>query len=68
MSHPDDGHQEDGKKQETGRLYCKREEQHDSETKNTQQKTLRQEAWHVEEAGLEEGSTATEGNLRDSDC
>ena len=68
--HPDDGHQNDGKKEEQGTSTAIKEEWHDAEHSrnvNTQETTLRRYASDVEEAELDEESTATRGSLRDSE-
>ena len=65
--HPDDGHQDDGSKDEQGTSTAIKEEWHDAESLNTQETTLRREASDVEEAALDEESTATRGSLRDSE-
>ena len=65
--HPDDGHQDDGNKEEQGTSTAIKEEWHDAESMNTQDTTLRQETSDVEEAALDEEFTATRGSLRDSE-
>ena len=65
--HPDDDHQDDGSKEEQGTSTAIKEEWHDSESVNTQDTTLRRDASDVEEAALDEESTATRGSLRDSE-
>ena len=65
--HPDNGHQDDGNKEEQGASTAIKEEGHDAESVNTQEKTLRRDASDVEEAALDEESTATRGSLRDSE-
>ena len=51
-----------------GQIYCKKKEDwHDAESVNTQEKTLRRIASDVEEAALNEESTATRGSLGDSE-
>ena len=65
--HPDDGHQEDGNKEEQGTSTAIKEEWHDAESMNTQETTLRPDGSDVEEAALDEESTATRGSLRDSE-
>ena len=64
--HPDDYYQDDGNNEELGIFTLIREEWHDLETVNIQETTLRQDASNVEEAALDEESTATRGSLRDS--
>ena len=63
--HPDDGHQDDGNKEEQDTSTAIKEELHDAESVNTQETTLRRDASDVEEAALDEESTATRGSLRD---
>ena len=63
--HPDDGHQDDNREKQ-GTSTAMKEEWHDAGSVNTEETTLRQEASDVEEAALDEGSTATRGNQRDS--
>ena len=65
--HKDDGHQDNDNKEEQGTSTAKKEEWHDAESVNTQEMTLRGGASDVEEAALDEESTATRGNLRDSE-
>ena len=65
--HPDNGHQDDSNKEEHGTSTAIKEEWHDAESVNTQETTLRRDASDVEEAALEEESTATRGSLRDSE-
>ena len=65
--HPDDGHQDDGKKGEQGTPTAIKEEWHDAESVNIRKTTMKQDALHVEEAALNEESTATRGSLRDSE-
>ena len=65
--HPDDGHQGDCNKEEQGTSSAIKEEWHDAESVNTQEATLRQDGSNVEEAALNEESTATRGSLRDSE-
>ena len=65
--HPDDGHQDDGNKEEQGTSTAIKEEWHDSESVNTQELTLRQDASDVDEAALDEESTATRGSLKNSE-
>ena len=65
--HPDDGNQDDGNKEEQGSTIAIKEQWHDSENVNTQETTLRRDASDVEEAALDEESTATRGTLRDSE-
>ena len=65
--HPDDGHQDDGNKEEQGTSTAIREELYDAEIVNTQKATLRRDASDVEEASLDEKSTATRGSLRESE-
>ena len=65
--HPDDGHQDDGIKEEQGTSTATEEEWHDAESVNTQETTLRRDASDVEEAALDEESTGTRGCLRDSE-
>ena len=63
--HPDDGHQDDDNKEQQGTSTAIKEEWHDAESVNTQKTTLRRDASDVEEAALDEKSTATRGSLRD---
>ena len=65
--HPDDVHQDDGNKEEHGTSTAIKEEWHYAESVNTQETTLRRDASDVEEAALDEESTATRGSLRDSE-
>ena len=65
--HPDHGHQDDGNKEEQGTSTAIKEEWHDAESVNTQETTLRRDASDVEEAALDEESTATRGSLKDSE-
>ena len=62
--HPDDGHQDDGNREEQGTSTSIKEEWHDAESVNTQEITLRRDASDVEEAALDEKSTATRVSLR----
>ena len=65
--HPDDGHQDDGNKEEQGTSTAIKEEWHDAESVNTQETTLRRDSSDVEEAALDEEPTATRGSLRYSE-
>ena len=65
--HPDDGHQDDGNKEDQGTSTAIKEDWHYAESVNTQETTLRRDASDVEEAALDEESTATRGSLRDSE-
>ena len=65
--HPDDGHQDDGNKEEQGTSTAIKEEWHVAESVNTQETTLRRDASDFEEAALDEESTAKRGSLRDSE-
>ena len=65
--HPDDGHQDDGNKEDQGTSTAIKEGWHDAESVNTQETTLRRDSSDVEEAALDEESTATRGSLRDSE-
>ena len=65
ICHPDDGHQVDGNKEEQGTSTAIKEEWHDAESVNTQESTLRRDASDVEEAALDEESTARRVSLRD---
>ena len=56
--HPDDGHHDDGNKKEPGTTTAIKEEWHDAESVNFQETTLRRDASDVEEAALDEESTA----------
>ena len=67
MWHPDDGHHDDGNKEEQGTSTAIKEEWHDAESVNTQETTLRRDASDFEEAALNEESTATRRSLRDSE-
>ena len=62
-----DRHQDDGNKEEQGTSTAIKEEWHDAESVNTQETTLRRDASDVEEAALDEESTATRKSLRDSE-
>ena len=64
---PDDGHQNDGNKEEQGTSTAIKEQWHGAESVNTQETTLRRDASDVEEAALDEESTARRGILRDSE-
>ena len=64
--HPDDGHQDDGNKEKQGTSTAMKEEWHYAESVKTPEKTMRRDASDIEEAALEEESTATRGSLRDS--
>ena len=55
---PDYGHQDDNRERQ-GTSTAMKEEWHDAGSVNTQATTLRQEVSNVEEAALDEGSTAT---------
>ena len=61
--HPDDGHEEDGNRDKQGTSALK-EERHDAESLNTQEKTLRQDASDVEEAALDEESNIVESETQ----
>ena len=63
---PDDGHQEDGNKHVLG-TSTEIKEWPDAESVNTQETTLREDASDVEEAALDEETTATRGSLGDSE-
>ena len=65
--HRDDGHQYDCKKEEQSTSTAVKEEWHDADSVNTQETTLRRDASDVEEAEMDEESTATRGSLRDSE-
>ena len=65
--HPDDGHQDDGNKEEQGTSTAIKKEWHDAESVNNQETTLRRDASDVDKAALDEKSTATRGSLRDSE-
>ena len=65
--HPDDGHQDDGNREEQGTSTAKKEERHYAESVNTHETTLRRYASDVEEAALDEESTATRGSFGDSE-
>ena len=65
--HPDDGHQDDGSKEEHGTSNAIKEEWHYAESVNSQKTTLRRDASDVEEAALDEESIAKIGSLRDSE-
>ena len=65
--HPDNGHQNDGNKEERGTSIAIKEKWHDAESVNTQETTQRRDASDVEEAALDEESTATRGSLRVSE-
>ena len=57
--HPDDGHQDDDNKEEQGTSTAIKKEWQYAESMNTQETTLRRDASNVEEAALDEESTAT---------
>ena len=63
--HPGDDHQYTGKKEEQGTSTAIKEERHVTESVNTHETTLRQDDSDVEEAALDEESTATRGSLGD---
>ena len=63
--HPNDGRQDGGNKKKQGTFTTIKEEWHEAESVNTQEKTLRRDASDVEEAALYEESTATRRSLRD---
>ena len=65
--HPDNGHQDDGNKEGQSTSTAIKEEWHDADSVNTQETTLRRDASDVEEAAVEEESTAKRGSLRDSE-
>ena len=65
--HSDDGHQDDGNKEEQGTSTAIKEEWHDAESVNTQENTMRRDASDVEETALDEESTSTRGSLRNSE-
>ena len=65
--HPDDSHQDDGNKEEQGTSTAINEEWHHAESVNAQETTLRRVDSDVEEAALDEESTATRGSLREMD-
>ena len=65
--HPDDGHQDDGNKEEQDTSIAIKEEWHDAESVSTHETTLTRDASDVEEAALDEESTATRGSSRDSE-
>ena len=67
IGHPDHGHRDNGNKEEQGKSTAIKEEWHDAESVNTQETTLRRDVSDVEEAALNEESTATTGSLRDSE-
>ena len=52
---------------EQGTSTAIKEEWHDAESVNTQKPTMRRDASDVEEAALDEESTATRGSIRDSE-
>ena len=62
-----DSHQDDGNKEQQGKSPAIKEEWHYTESVNTQETTLRRNASDVEEAAMDEESTATRGSLRDSE-
>ena len=64
--HPDDGHQDDGNKEDQGTSTAIKEELQDASV-NTQETTRKRVDSDVEESALDEESTATRGNLRDSE-
>ena len=61
----DFGHQDDSHKKLNGTSTAKEKKWHDAESVNTQETT--RDASDVEEAALDEESTATRGSLRDSE-
>ena len=65
--HPNEGHQDDGNRKEQDTSTAIKEEWHDAESVTTQEPKLRRDASDVEEAALDEETTATRGNLRDSE-
>ena len=65
--HSDDGHQDDGNKEEQGTSTAIKEEWHDAESVNTVETAMTRDASDVEEAALDEESTATRESLRDSE-
>ena len=65
--HPDDGNQDTGNKDEQGTSTAIKEEWHNAESVNTQETTLRRDAADIEQAALDDESTATIGSLRDSE-
>ena len=64
---PDDGHQDDGNKEEQNTSTAIKKEWLDAESVNTQETTLRRDASDVEEAALDEEPTVTRGSLRNSE-
>ena len=64
---PDDGHQDDGNKEEQGTSTAIKEEWQDAESVKTQEMTLIRDASDVEEAALDGESAAIRGSLRDSE-
>ena len=54
MWNPDDGHQDDGNKEEHGKSTAIKEDWHDAESVSTQETTLRRDASDVEEAKIDE--------------
>ena len=67
VCHPDDGHQDDGNKKEQGTSTAIKEVWHDAESVKLQETRLRRDASDVEEAALDEESTASRGSPRDSE-
>ena len=65
--HSDDGHQNDCNKEEQGTSTAIKEEWYDAESVTTQGTTLRGDASDVEEATLDEESTASRGSPRYSE-
>ena len=65
--HSDDGRQDDGNIKEQGISTAIKEEWHGAESVNTHETTMRRDASDVEEATLDEESTATRGIFRDSE-
>ena len=65
--HLDDGYQDDDNKEDQGTSTAIKEEWHEAQSVNTQETTLRRDSSDVEEAALDEESTATRGSLRDSE-
>ena len=67
ICHPGDVHQDKGNKEEQGTSTAIKEVWHNAESVNTKKRTLRRDASDVEEAALNEDSTAPRGSLRDSE-
>ena len=65
--HPDESQQDDGNKEKQGTSNAIKDELHDADSVNTRYSTMRHDAFDFGEAALDKKSTATRGNLRDSE-